>query len=283
MKHENFITRREMLGVMTTAVFASSRLQAQAQAQAQAPAPEFGGLDHIEFYVSNVEKSRDFYVRIFSRTLKNRGAKRYLKLGSAYMAFEPPRGNGAEIRVDHFSTAIRKLDMAKLHSLLDARGVAYQDYPSGRDTGVNDPDAIRLQLSPEDGWSLLNPASFPDEAAPIQDDPIFRPTGLDHILLNVADPEKSAAFYQKVFGPPSQRNNNRIWFQVGTSRIGLLQTPAGQRPGVNHFCVSAATYNYDAAVRRLQQIGAKVENPEVAGAAEFRDPDGLLVQVMGPR
>ena len=74
-----------------------------------------------------------------------------------------------------------------------------------------------------------------------------------------------------------------IWFQVGISRIGLLQTAAGQRAGVDHFCVSATAYDYDAVVRKLQQIGVKVESPEVAGAAEFRDPDGLLIQVMGPR
>jgi catechol 2,3-dioxygenase-like lactoylglutathione lyase family enzyme len=250
---------------------------------AQVEEPQFAALDHVEFYVSNAEKSRDFFVRIFGNTLKNRGAKRYLKLGSTYMAFEPPRGNGAAGAVDHFSVAIKKLDMPKLHAFLDRRGVAYQDYPSGRDTGVNDPDSIRTQLSPEDGWSLLNPATFLPEAAPLPDEPIFQPTGLDHILLNVADVEKSVAHYRKFLGQPMPGNNDRIWFQVGASRVGLLKTPAGGRPGVNHFCVSAAAYNYDAVVRRLRQAGAKVETAEVAGAAEFRDPDGLLVQVMGPR
>ena len=180
------------------------------------------------------------------------------------------------------SVAVKRLEMVKLHAFLEQRGVIYQDYPSGRDTGVNDPDGIRTQLSPEDGWSLLNPANFIPETVPMPEEPIFRPMALDHVLLNVTDPEKSAAFYQKFLGPPA-RNNNRIWFQIGASRIGLLQTPAGQRTGVNHFCVSAAAFNYEAVVRRLQQMGAKVEAPEVAGSAEFRDPDGSLLQVMGPR
>jgi len=30
-------------------------------------------------------------------------------------------------------------------------------------------------------------------------------------------------------------------------------------------------------------MGAKVEPADVAGAPSFRDPDGALVQVMGPR
>ena len=78
----------------------------------------------------------------------------------------------------------------------------------------------------------------------------------------------------------TRRNNNRTWFQAGKSRVGLLQTPAGEKPGVNHFCVSAEAFDYDAAVKKLTQAGAKVGTPEIAGAPEFRDPDGFLVQVM---
>ena len=70
-----------------------------------------------------------------------------------------------------------------------------------------------------------------------------------------------------------------MWFQAGRSRIGLLTTPAGQQPGVNHFCVSAELFNYENAVARLTALGAKVEAPELAGAPSFRDPDGMLLQV----
>jgi len=268
------MSRRKMLSLTGAGLLAARNALGQGQE------PEFAGLDHIEFYVSDVEKSRDFFVRIFGNTLKNRAPKRYLKLGSTYMAFEPPRGAGTPSRVDHFSVAVKRLEMPKLHAFLDQRAVPYQDYPSGRDTGVTDPDGIRLQLSPEDGWSLLNPATFLPETVAMQDEAIFRPTGLDHVLLNVTDPMKSAAFYQKFLGSPAPGNNNRTWFQLGSSRLGLLKTPEGQRAGVNHFCVSAAAFNYDVVIRRLQQLGAKVEAPEVAGAAEFRDPDGTLIQVM---
>ncbi len=193
------------------------------------------------------------------------------------MAFEQPRANG-EIKVDHTSIAIKGLDMPKLHAFLEQRGVAYQDYPSGRDTAVVDADGIRLQLSPENGWSLLNPATFLPEEIAMAEEPIFRPTGMDHVVLNVKETEKSVAFYQKFLGAPV-RNNNRVWFQVGASRIGLQQTPAGQQPGVFYFCVTASAFNVDAATRRLQQTGAKVEPPEVAGTVRFRDLDGLLIQV----
>ena len=100
-----------------------------------------------------------------------------------------------------------------------------------------------------------------------------------HVSLNVSDVEKSVTFYEKVFGPVSLRDNNRVWFRVGRSRIGLLKTPAGQRPGMNHFCVSAEPFNYDAVVARLAALGAKVEPPERPGAPSFRAPDGMLVLI----
>ena len=50
-------------------------------------------------------------------------------------------------------------------------------------------------------------------------------------------------FFEKVLGPVSQRNDKRIWFQVGKSRVGLLK---GDKPGVNHFCVLAEPFNYAA-------------------------------------
>src|SRR6185369_3313137 len=157
------MNRREMLGLVGAGVLVVRRPGLQEQA------PQFSALDHIEFYVSNVEKSRDFFVRVFGNTLLSRNNKRYLKLGATYMAFEQPRSANGEIKVDHVSVAIKGLEMPKLHSFLDQRGVAYQDYPSGRDTAVVDSDGIRLQLSPENGWSLLNPATFLPEVVPISD------------------------------------------------------------------------------------------------------------------
>ena len=78
------MNRREIIGLFGLAL----------AARYQSAEPDYLGLDHIEFYVSNVEKSRDFFVRLFGNTLKSRNGKRYLKLGSTYMAFEAPRGNG---------------------------------------------------------------------------------------------------------------------------------------------------------------------------------------------
>ncbi|MCU1335431.1 MAG: lactoylglutathione lyase [Bryobacterales bacterium] len=270
-----------MLG---TGVFAMQR------AVAADTSLRFAALDHVEFLVSDVEKSAAFYARVFGHTVlkNNRTTRRYVKLGASYIAMD--RSAQGAVNVDHFCAGIPAFDVAAIHNYLEAQGVAYRDFPSGKDLAVTDPDGTRLQLATDNGWAQLlggtaSPESTGGGSFRIAGGavPIFRPTGIDHILLNVTDPEKSAAFYEKILGPVTQRNNNRIWFQVGTGRIGLLQTPAGEKAGVNHYCVAVEKFDYDAAVRVLQIAGVKLDKAEIAGAPDLRDPDGYRVQVMGPR
>ena len=184
-------TRREAIWAIGAGMLGAARPRAQGASLA------FTAVDHIEFYVSQVERTRDFFAAVFGATLlKNVSAsKSYLQLGSSYMAFERPRTAGGPLTTDHVSVAIRNIDMARVHALLDARGIAYRDYPSGRDTAIVDADGIRTQLSPENGWSFLRPPTFvPDAVTRQQEDAVFRPVGIDHVLLNVADAEASAAF-----------------------------------------------------------------------------------------
>ena len=271
----HMLTRRAALSAIGATLLSATRLSGQVTAL------DFDDIDHVEFYVSQVERTRDFFARVFGNTLLRNAsaAKSYLKIGSSYLAFERPRTEGGPLTTDHVSVAIRDMDMRRVHDLLDSRGIAYRDYPSGRDTAIVDGDGIRTQLSPSNGWSLLKPPTFAPDAVPLREEPVFRPTGIEHVLLNVADPEASARFYEKVFGPVSLRSNNRIWFQVGRSRFGLLKTPEGSRAGVNHFCVSAEPFDYAAVVARLAALGATIQEAELPGAPSFRDPDGMLVQV----
>jgi catechol 2,3-dioxygenase-like lactoylglutathione lyase family enzyme len=269
------LTRRRALLALGTAVAAAAR------PLAQVPPLDVDGIDHVEYYASNVARTRDFLAAVFGNTLLKNAqfGRSYVKVGSSYVALLQPRTADAPLGTDHVSLALRRFDMAKVHAFLDAGGIAYRDYPSGRDTAVVDDDGIRIQLSPQDGWSLLKPPGFAVDAVALTDGPVFRPVGIEHVLLDVADPEASARFYSKLFGPVSRRGNDRIWFQVGRSRIGLRKTPSGQKNGVDHFCVTAAPFDYEPAVARLRALGAAVEPPEVAGSPSFRDPDGTRIQV----
>jgi catechol 2,3-dioxygenase-like lactoylglutathione lyase family enzyme len=239
----------------------------------------FTALDHIEFFASDVVQSVAFYASVFGNTVlkNNKTTRRYVKIGSSYIAIET--AGQAGVRVDHVCAGIEGFKVAEAHEFLTMRGIEYKDYPSGRDLAVTDPDGTRLQLASDGGWNLLlGGTASPETVA--AGDAIFRPVGLDHVLLNVTDLEKSAEFFAKILGPVMQRSNNRIWFQVGKSRVGLLKTPEGGGVGVNLYCVQAERFDYSDVTKKLTQAGAKVETPEISGAPQFRDRDGYLVQVI---
>lgn len=116
-------TRREAF------YFVGAGMLAAARPSAQGAPLEFDAVDHVESYVSQVERTRDFLASVFGNTLlKNASAsKSYLKIGSAYLAFERPRTAGGPLTTDHVSVAIRNIEMARVHALLDSRGIAYRD------------------------------------------------------------------------------------------------------------------------------------------------------------
>jgi catechol 2,3-dioxygenase-like lactoylglutathione lyase family enzyme len=269
------ITRREAMGFIGAGLIATRLAQAD-------DTLKFVALDHIEISVPDAAKSAAFYARVFGGPIwkNNKTPRRYVKFGPRYIAVEQGR---EPFGADHFSAGIQDFQIAAIHNYLTQRGIAYKDYPSGKDLSVTDPDGIHLQLSADFTWGPMEGATASPDPVQTPAQPIFEPTGLDHILLNVSDPEKSAAFYEKILGPVSQRNNNRIWFQAGRSRVGLLKVPAGQKPGVNHFCVAASSFEYAVVTKQLATAGAHMETPEGPDTPEFRDQDNLLVQVMTPK
>ena len=92
---------------------------------------------------------------------------------------------------------------------------------------------------------------------------------------------RSAVFYQKLFGE-AQRTPEppRIAFQLGKSNLLLAPVESGQRPGIEHFCVLVQTFDPATAVRRLQERGAVMHARSTPASALFRDPDGVMVQVI---
>ena len=268
-------TRRQALAALASGAIAGRALAATGDAL------HFAALDHVALSVTDVDKSVAFYARVFGNTVlkDDRSTRRYLKLGPCYAAIaNPARGQPAQ-RVDHICAGIEGFQMAEAKAFLQTRGMSPRESSVG--LFVADPDGIQVQLFTIDSWKELAATASP-ESIPAST-PIFHPTGLDHLLLRVTDPDKSAAFYAKIFGPVTSRANNRTWFQVGKSRIGLIAADASHPVGVDHFCVSAERFDYNAVARKLEENGGKVQPPEVAGAPEFRDPENILVQVMGPR
>jgi catechol 2,3-dioxygenase-like lactoylglutathione lyase family enzyme len=170
---------------------------------------------------------------------------------------------------------------------------------------IHDPDGVAVELWSSNSWSRLqqsaSPISLPKREARVH------PTQINHLLLAVADPEKSASFYEKILGSPFTRSENpkRIWFRAGRDRVGLSLLagssgePAADRDGVvngqhlaggrylgiDHFGL-VAPFDRAALTKDLQQAGAVVLPQVAAGpdadAIDFRDLNGVRVQISPP-
>ena len=142
--------------------------------RAAEPALTFTNLDHVEFFTKDVERSIGFYARIFGNTVSknNRTTRRYLKLGSAYLAMD--NAGQAGLIVDHICAGIPGFDVAKMHDYLRGLDIPYRDYPSGRDLAVSDPDGTRLQLAGDHGWTCATGPSSRTSAT--MHGPTTRPT-----------------------------------------------------------------------------------------------------------
>ena len=117
---------------------------------------------------------------------------------------------------------------------------------------------------------------------------------IDHLVLTVADIERSVEFYSRVLGMRSiEFAGGRIALQCGAQKINLHQSgkefePKAQRvmPGSADLCFIIDTPLVDAIeqIRRqgIDIIEGPVERSGATGAivsAYLRDPDGNLLEV----
>jgi catechol 2,3-dioxygenase-like lactoylglutathione lyase family enzyme len=113
-------------------------------------------------------------------------------------------------------------------------------------------------------------------------------TGINELVLEVADLDAAARFYTEVLGLPVQaRSDERVWVLAGErTRIGLW-TPqvgiAGGQGGAHvHYALHIAEDAYDAAVQRLRDQGFEPHEEdfeENGRAAYVTDPDGNVVEL----
>jgi catechol 2,3-dioxygenase-like lactoylglutathione lyase family enzyme len=246
------MTRREMVALLGAA--------AAPRALAQSPL-KFRGLDHIEFTVADVEKSTAFYAQLFGGTdvMKNRTTtRRYIKLGTSYMAID----RADTPRIDHACVGIDNFDIAAVHAHITAQGLTYRDYPSGRDTGVNDPDGTRLQFSSANGWTSLAAQTASPEVRELREARLFQPLMLTGVQVNVTDLARASSYYERLVG-----------------KVPYLELRSASSGGYNRFSIRAERFDASLAARRLMALGARMEEAEHAGAIQFLDPDGFRVEI----
>ena len=138
-----------------------------------------------------------------------------------------------------------------------------------------------------DDATLATRAAAPAQSAP-------RVMGLDHVVLRVADIDRSIAFYEEVLGLHVERRLAEIGLvqlRAGTSMIDLVPRTEDEDDGRNmdHFAVQIEQMDVPALTAHLQRHG--IDPGEVRrryGAQGYgpsvyiTDPDGNTVELKGP-
>jgi len=118
-------------------------------------------------------------------------------------------------------------------------------------------------------------------AAPAELD--FRTAIIDHISIQVADMQRSADFYQKMFGFKVISEDKPLGIlRLGTTKTLVSlnkQPPAGI---VDHIAIGVPNFSKDAASRFARAHGAMPFDDPYAGL-HVKDPDGINVQIFDQR
>lgn len=251
-------------------------------------------VDHLDVIVPDVEASARFYTSVFNTRLHAQpfqgGFRYFILLGDlpanrqvGYIAIGDSRGRGTYI--GHFCTSIfeYRRDSA---AIMKALGEAVESAGLGTLSGgggfggiFSDPDGIEIQFLPAPDTVVT--AAVPSDLV-VPDKGLVTPKGVDHVLLHVADLEKGARFYRILYGQEATREKTpeRVWFQIGDTRLGLEQAQPGQKPHIEHFGIKVAAFDRASVTAGLAALGANVtpsqDEPDVL---RFRDLDGISLEL----
>ncbi len=111
----------------------------------------------------------------------------------------------------------------------------------------------------------------------------FKTAIIDHVSIQVANMQRSAEFYQKMFGFKMISEDKPL----GILRLGTTKTLVSlntQRPAgiVDHFAIGVPRFTKEAAARFAMQHGAAPIDDPYAGL-HVKDPDGINVQIFDQR
>jgi catechol 2,3-dioxygenase-like lactoylglutathione lyase family enzyme len=260
----------------------------QAWARQQVLPLENLGLEHLDIVVPDTAESARFYMRVFDTALHQQpfqGNIRYfILLGDlpadrqvGYIAIGA--AGDRPIRIGHYCALAETYDREAVTAALEDAGYPT---PAGGFGMIPDLDGIELQLFtlPAGLVTAAVPSDLPVEASGL-----VRPVGMDHVLLRVADMDRSLGYYRFMYGSGLESrdpdNPDRIWFQLeANTRLGLEPVSAGEVGRIERFGIKVMPFDHAAVASGLGAIGAEVlSGPDEPGLIRFRDNYGITLEV----
>jgi len=108
----------------------------------------------------------------------------------------------------------------------------------------------------------------------------LRTSGLEHIGFSVPDPQRSAAFYGRIFDPQIFQEMMpplRYYCRLGIGYVAFGGNPTAPSR-MDHFCVTVEDYRLDDMRAELKARGITLAGTD--GFNAVTDPDGIRVQFM---
>ena len=285
------LTRRRIVAALAAAACAPLAIGRAFAQPAEPPALPLAnlGLEHLDILVPDTAASARFYMQVFDTALHEqpfRGTIRYfVLLGDlpedrqvGYIAIGA--AGDRPVQIGHYCALAERYDRAAVAAALEAAGYPA---PSGGFGMIPDVDGIELQL-------FTPPAGLVTAAVPsalhVAMKGILKPLGMDHVLLQVADMQRSLAYYRFMYGSGIDAADpavpGRVWFRLnGATSIGLEPAPAGAAPHIARFGIKVAPFDRAAVLQRLRNLGSEVLlEAEEPARIRFLDKDGITLEVI---
>ena len=146
MEHEisTLIGRYEKGALSRRELVAALAMMAVTSSASAAPAGfESAGINHVSVTVSNLNRSVEFYRRVFALPLIPTTAANLVQLavGKQHLSIR----QGTPLGIDHFAIGVEGFNKFNVMNDLRARGASGQDAP-GVGFHVKDPDGVQVQL-----------------------------------------------------------------------------------------------------------------------------------------
>src|SRR4051794_569683 len=246
------------------------------------------GIEHLDIVVPDPAASARFYARIFRTTLHQQPVRDTLRyfvlLGDlpadrqvGYIAIGAAQGRAPVI--GHYCVLTKEYARDAFAAALRSAGLPSQATAPGPIGMWPDPDGLELQLFQPPAGLVTAAVTSP---LPVEGEGIVSPGGVDHLVLEVSNLERSLAYYRALYGSSTERPrdaNGRVWFQLerGT-RLGLDQASGAGR--IAHFAIRVAPFDRDALVSRLRELGTRVlPAPDEPDVLRFPDDNGIVVEL----
>jgi catechol 2,3-dioxygenase-like lactoylglutathione lyase family enzyme len=138
------ISRRELVGYLTSLAIAFG-VAGKPAAGGGASTFEAVGLNHIALRVTDVPRSRDFYVKHLGLTVTSEDGERncFLDCGNQFVALFRSDTAG----MDHYCYSIKNFDLGVAEEKLLGQGLKPRVHRQGGRIYFDDPDGLEVQLA----------------------------------------------------------------------------------------------------------------------------------------